>query len=618
VNFKLLENIISPSDIKNMSIEELNLLAAEIREALILNVSTTGGHLASNLGIVELTIALHRVFDSPDDKIVFDVGHQSYVHKMLTGRFKEFSTLRQKNGLSGFPNPEESGHDIFKTGHSSTSISSALGLACAMSLNGNDCTSVAVIGDGSMTGGLAYEGLNNADNSKKNIIVVLNDNNMSISPNVGAIAKSLTYMRNKRSYFRFKDAVGNLIIKTPFFGRGLYRRLVKVKSAVKSYFYSSNIFEGMGFKYIGPVDGHDIELLSRVLSRAKSLKCPVLVHVKTKKGKGYSFAENSPYEFHGVGEFNVVTGSADTVKKTTYTDKFGETIVDIAKNNSSVCAITAAMGPNCGLSEFRKQFPDRYFDVGIAESHAVTFAAGLAKMEKIPVFVVYSTFLQRSYDQIIHDVSLQKLKVVFAIDRAGITGEDGETHQGLFDIPMLLPVPNINIFCPTTAGELDLFLRRAINDECFSSFVRYPKANCISLNGYPFEDTDRDWTFFEKSSSVAVVSYGRQMLEVVNATENIKVDLFKLNLINRFDGEFVTKLKNYKSIIFVEECYKNGSVGSMLECCLISNGFNGRFIHKAIDNTFIKHSTQNEAKELCGIDALSIKNIIKDEMQLCD
>ncbi len=611
MNYKLLENIISPSDIKSMSYEELTLLSSEIREALIHNISTTGGHLASNLGIVELTIAIHRVFDSPKDKIIFDVGHQSYVHKMLTGRYKDFSSLRKKGGLSGFPNPEESCHDIFKTGHSSTSISSALGLASAMSIDGDDDSSaVAVIGDGSMTGGLAYEGLNNAGSSKKNIVVILNDNNMSISKNVGAIAKSLTYMRNKKTYFRFKDTVGNVVIKAPLIGRGLYRRLMKIKSAIKSYFYSSNIFEEMGFKYIGPVSGHDIELLSHVLDRAKSLKCPVLVHVKTKKGKGYSFAENSPYEFHGVGEFDITTGNADTAKKLTYTDKFGETIVDIASSNSNVCAITAAMGPNCGLSEFKRIFSDRYFDVGIAESHAVTFAAGLAKMGKIPVFTVYSTFLQRAYDQIIHDVSLQKLKVVFAVDRAGLTGEDGETHQGLYDIPMLLPIPDINVFSPTTAGELELFLKRAIDTEKYSSFVRYPKGNCPEADDYPFLDSDNNWDYIDNNSSMAIVSYGRQILDVVCAVKNKKIDIYKLNLINKFSDEMLEKLSSYKTLVFVEECYKNGGVGSMLECCLFKSGFKGEFIHMAIDNKFVKHATQSEAKKLCGIDAGSIEKLI--------
>ncbi len=614
----LLENIIQPSDIKAMQVDELNKLAREIRHALVHNISSNGGHLASNLGIVELTIAIHKVFDSPRDKIIFDVGHQSYVHKMLTGRYKEFSSIRKLNGISGFPNPDESEHDIFKTGHSSTSISSALGIACGASINNDDSFSVAVIGDGSMTGGLAYEGLNNAGGSKKNIIVILNDNDMSISRNVGSIAKAITHMRNKRSYFRFKDFFSRTVSKIPFIGVPLNRRFSRLKSAIKSYFYSSNIFEGLGFKYIGPINGHDIELLSRVLDRAKSLKCPVLVHVKTKKGKGYSFAENSPHEFHGIGGFDVSTGSSESLSQMTFTDAFGKSIVEIAQENENICAITAAMGPSCGLSMFADKFPDRYFDVGIAEAHAVTFAAGLAKTGKLPIFSVYSTFLQRAYDQIIHDISLQKIKMIFAVDRAGIVGEDGETHQGLFDIPMLLPIPNVNIFSPSNASEVDLFLKRAVNDESLSSFIRYPRGNCIGYNDYPFEYSDCNWQYIDKGSYITIVSYGRQIYEVLDAAKDKQINIVKINLINRFDKELIDKLVCNKHIIFAEECYKIGGVGNLLKSELYDNGYKGEFTNIAIDNVFIKHSTQKEAKSICKIDNLYIKDIIEGIENLCD
>ncbi len=615
MNNSLLEKLSSPSDIKNLSVSELTALAEEIRNALIYNVSNTGGHLASNLGIVELTIALHKIFDSPKDKIVFDVGHQCYVHKILTGRLKDFSTLRKKDGISGFPNPEESEHDLFKTGHSSTSISSVLGIASAMSLENDNSYAVAVIGDGSMTGGLAFEGLNNAGNSNKNLIVILNDNKMSISKNVGAIAKALTRMRNRRSYFKFKDILTNFTVKIPLIGKPIYSRLVRLKSAIKSYFYSSNIFEGMGFKYIGPVDGHNIELLLRVLNRAKSIKQPVFVHVKTKKGKGYSFAENSPRDFHGVGEFDVGTGNGNNVSGLSYTDVFGKTLVDIAKSNPDVCAITAAMGPNCGLSLFKEQFPKRYFDVGIAEEHAVTFALGLAKMNKIPVFAVYSTFFQRTYDQIIHDVSLQNCKVVFAVDRAGFVGEDGETHQGLFDIPMLLPIPNINIFAPTNAGELSLFLNRAINIEKRCSVVRYPKGNCIKYNDYPFDCTDEDYQLLSYENDTVVISYGREIFDVLEAVGGLKVDVLKLNLVNKFNAEMLTLIKKYKKVIFVEECYKIGGVGMLLKSDLYGSDFNGKFYHIAIENEFVKHCTQTEAKKIYGLDSDSLKITIKEMLK---
>ncbi len=617
MNSPLLDKINSPEDIKLMSCDELNALADEIRQALIHNISVTGGHLASNLGIVELTIALHKVFDSPKDKIVFDVGHQCYVHKILTGRINNFSTLRKKDGLSGFPNPSESEHDVFKTGHSSTSISSALGIASAMDLDNNDSFAVAVIGDGSMTGGLAFEGLNNAGNSNKNLIVILNDNKMSISKNVGAIAKALTIMRNKRSYFKFKDFLANFTVKIPFVGKPIYRRLVRFKSAVKSYFYSYNIFEGMGFKYIGPVEGHNIELLTGILNRAKSLKQPVLVHVKTKKGKGYSYAENSPHDFHGVGVFDIDTGSGNSSSQLSYTDVFGKTIVDIAQNNPNVCAITAAMGPSCGLKKFKELYPKRFFDVGIAESHAVTFASGLAKMGKIPVFAVYSTFLQRSYDQIIHDISLQNIKAVFAVDRAGFVGEDGETHQGLFDIPMLLPIPNINIFSPTSASELDLFLKRAINIENNSSIIRYPKGNCINYSNYPFDNTSNDYQLLSKGFDSIVISYGREIFEVLETTSGKPVDLLKLNLINSFDQTLLQKLLIYKNIIFVEECYKIGGVGMLLESQLHELSFKGKFCHIAIKNEFVKHSTQKQSIEAYGLCGKSLSDAIEGVIK-CD
>ena len=610
--FHLLENITQPADIKNFSDDQLNQLACEIRDALIYNISNTGGHLASNLGIVELTLAIHKVFDSPKDKIVFDVGHQCYVHKMLTGRYSGFSELRKKDGISGFPNPCESVHDVFKTGHSSTSISSALGLAYGMSLSGdNESSSVAVIGDGSMTGGLAYEGLNNAGGSKKNIIVILNDNNMSISKNVGAIAKAFTYMRNKKSYFKFKDFIGNFIVHIPLIGKPLYRRVIKFKSAVKSYFYSSNIFEGMGFKYIGPVDGHDISALTRVLTRAKSLKCPVFVHVKTKKGKGYSFAENSPREFHGVGEFDIDTGSGNKSHRITYTDFFGKALVDLATNHKEICAITAAMGPNCGLTEFMRLFPDRYFDVGIAESHAVTFASGLARMGKVPFVCIYSTFLQRAYDQIIHDISLQKLKAVFAVDRAGIVGEDGETHQGLFDVPMLMPIPDISVFSPSTADEIKLFMDRAVYDEKLSSFIRYPKGSDATKSDYPFNRDNSDWQYISCGSDVVAISYGYEIFNVLDAISGKEIDVIKLNLINRFSNELIEKIKGYSYVFFAEECYKHGGVGECLEAALRYSGFVGNYVHIGIDNNYVKHCSQSEARELCGIDSSSIRKVIE-------
>ena len=595
MEFKFLENLKEPNQLKEMSVSQLKLLADEIRQALILNVSNTGGHLASNLGVVELSIAIHRVFNSPEDQIVFDVGHQCYVHKMLTGRYDKFSSLRKKDGLSGFPSFEESKHDIFKTGHSSTSISSALGLSYANSILNRDFSTVAVIGDGSMTGGLAYEGLNNAGSSKKNLVVILNDNKMSISKNVGSISKVLTKLRNKTSYFKFKDIFAHFIISIPCIGKGLYRRIDKLKSAIKSYYYSSNIFENMGFKYIGPVDGHDIELLIRILNRAKSLKCPVLVHVNTTKGKGYSFAENSPDEYHGVGEFDVNTGASDGSKMLSFTDVFGRALVDIAKYNDKVCSITAAMGESCGLKSFSQYFPKRFFDVGIAEQHAVTFASGLAKNGFIPVVSLYSTFLQRAYDQVIHDVSLQKLKVIFAIDRAGIVGNDGETHQGMFDIPMFLPIPWIKIYSPSTGTELENTLKKAVDFEKESVVIRFPKAKAISYSEYPF-DSLRDWQILHNGSDTLIVSYGVQIFEVLEANKKFKFDILKLNLINRFGEDILNELSEYKKIIFVEECFEIGGVGMLLLSKLNSMGIKSDFHSISVVNSYIKHASQEQAK----------------------
>ncbi len=605
----MLKKLNSIDVLKSMKVDELKKLAEEIRNSLIVNVSNTGGHLASNLGVVELTIAVHRVFNSPKDQIVFDVGHQCYVHKILTGRYEEFKSLRKKDGISGFPNPDESVHDIFKSGHSSTSISAALGLASANSINNVDSTTVAVIGDGSMTGGLAYEGLNNAGNSGKKLVVILNDNKMSISENVGSISKTLLRLRSKSGYFKVKDFLSDISTKTPCIGKPLYRWLVKLKSAIKHYFYSPNIFESMGFKYLGPIDGHNIELLVRMLDRAKSLECPVLIHVKTKKGKGYSFAENQPHKFHGVGEFDIGTGTTNASEIVTFSDAFGRSLLSLSDKNNKICAITAAMGDSCGLKTFKFKYPDRYFDVGIAEQHAVTFACGLAKNGFIPVFAVYSTFLQRAYDQIIHDISLQKLKVIFAIDRAGIVGSDGETHQGLFDVPMLLPIPNIKIYSPATASELEYSLSFAV-EKCETSVaIRYPKANAINYSDYPFKTFD-DWELIENFSDTVVISYGFEIHEVIKAVKSIRVDLLKLNLINEFSHELLFALDKYKKIVFVEEGYLIGGVASLLLSKLNERGIKGEFHVIAIENGFIKHALQSESKKELSLDSDSIaKNL---------
>ena len=455
----LLKNVNSPDDIKNLSEKELNELCSEIRKKLINTVSKTGGHLASNLGMVELTVALHKVFNSPTDEIVFDVGHQCYTHKILTGRNEKFSTIRCENGISGFTRPIENENDIFSSGHASTSISSAVGLAAAKQIRGDKGKVIAVIGDGALTGGLAYEGLNNT-NGIKNLIIIYNDNNMSISENVGSLAKNLTKVRVSSGYNVSKNAVRKVFGSTVF-GNKLLKAFNKMNADIRKCIYKNTFFEDLGLRYYGPIDGHNIDDLVDVLNVAKGCKHSVLIHVNTVKGKGYSHAEENPTMFHGIGKFNIETGEP-CVNGETFSSKFGDAMVDFASKDQRICCVTAAMAEGTGLKKFSEKYPNRFFDVGIAEEHAVTFCGGLAKNGMVPVFAVYSTFLQRSLDQVIHDVAMQDLKVIFAIDRAGFVGEDGESHQGVFDTSFLYSVPNFSIYCPSTFEELEHDFYRAI------------------------------------------------------------------------------------------------------------------------------------------------------------
>ena len=450
-----LKDIKSPDDLKKISENELPKLCDEIRSELVSTVSNTGGHLASNLGVVELTVALHSVFNCPEDSVIFDVGHQSYVHKMLTGRYDKFSTLRKADGLSGFMNPNESIYDPFISGHSSTSLSSGFGIAKANSMLGKEGRVICVIGDGALTGGLAYEALNNIGRSKENLIIILNDNKMSISKNVGAMAKYLSEVRTRSSYINTKRSVKIKLNKVPLIGRPLSRLIEKTKQALKNVVLKQNMFEALGFYYLGPVDGHDIYKMIDVLKSAKEINnMPIVVHAVTTKGKGYDFAESSPESYHGVSTFNYEEG-VQTLSYG-YSEAFGDAICEIAEKNDKICAITAAMTDGTGLTKFAEKYPDRFFDVGIAEQHAVTFAAGLACKGMVPVFAVYSSFLQRAFDQIIHDCSIIKQHVVFCIDRAGIVGRDGATHNGLFDAAFLSEIPDISIFAPSNYSELYL------------------------------------------------------------------------------------------------------------------------------------------------------------------
>ena len=452
--YKILDKIDSPEDLKSLEPEEIELLNEEIRDFLIDNVSRNGGHLASNLGVVELSVAIHRVFDSPKDHIIWDVGHQSYVHKLLTGRRAEFDTLRTPGGISGFVKRAESEHDCFGAGHSSTSISAALGFAEADHLNGSDAYTIAVVGDGAFTGGMIHEGLNNCRKDLK-LIIILNENEMSISKNIGQFAKNLSKLRMRPGYFKAKRFTGNVLKHVPFVGKHLFRFALRVKKAFKNMMYGSNYFEDMELYYLGPIDGNDYESMEKILTEAKKLKESAVIHIKTVKGKGYDPAEESPDKYHGVAPNNTKK------KRKTLTDVFGECVCELAEGDERICAITAAMCDGTGLNGFKEKYPDRFFDVGIAEEHAVTFGAGLAASGMKPLVAIYSTFLQRSYDNVIHDVALQKLPVTLCIDRAGLNSRDGATHHGIFDVAFLSHIPNMTIYTPTTEESLSRLLRNS-------------------------------------------------------------------------------------------------------------------------------------------------------------
>lgn len=614
---QLLRNLKLPDDLKKLSFKELNLLCGEIRTEIIKTVSLNGGHLASNLGVVELTVAIHRVFDVPKDKIVWDVGHQCYTNKILTGRLDKLNTIRKENGISGFPKRSESDYDCFDVGHSSTSISAALGLATAASINNEDKKVIAVIGDGALSGGLAYEGLNNAGRFKKNFIVILNDNKMSISRNVGSMARYLATMRIKPGYIKAKNRIEKVFSRTPFIGNSLQNFCFHSKSLIKHTVYNSTIFEDMGFTYYGPIDGHDMSKLCEMLTVAKNSKKPILVHVVTKKGKGYHFAEENPKAFHGVSSFNIKTGESITSNEN-YSAVFGDLLCDFAEKDKRICAVTAAMTTGTGLSKFCKEFKDRFFDVGIAEEHAVTFSAGLAIEGLIPVFAVYSTFLQRSYDQLVHDAALQNIKMILAIDRAGIVGEDGETHQGIFDVPMLNSIPNISIFAPSYFDEMKICFQKAIYEEKGVCAIRYPRGKEEYKPSYYKISNNHFDIYFE--GNIVLLTYGRLFSYACEAADKllkfgIKIKIIKLNCIKPICKTIINFVINAKYVFFFEESIKLGGIGEHFGCMLAENGFNGNYILKAIDN-FVPQATVKSSLEHLGLDAKSMEdtilNAIKD------
>jgi len=612
----LLEKIHEPRDLRALDLPGLKTLAQEIRQEMIEVVSKNGGHLAPNLGVVELTLALHRVFDSPQDKIVWDVGHQTYVHKLITGRLGQFKTIRQYKGLSGFPKRGESPHDSFETGHSSTSISAAVGFAKARDVLQENHYVVAVIGDGAMTGGMAYEALNHAGNSETNVIVVLNDNEMSISPNVGAMSTYLNRLRTDPMYDKRKEDLEYLLKRIPRIGNQVAKLAAKAKDSLKYLLVPGLLFEELGFTYLGPIDGHDQALVEQVLEQAKNKKCPVLVHVVTRKGKGYKPAEENPDIFHGIGPFDLETGKV-TKKPAppTYTAVFGETLCKLAKENSKIVAITAAMAGGTGLNNFAAEFPERFFDVGIAEQHAVTFAAGLAFGGLKPVVAIYSTFYQRAYDQVLHDVCLQNANVVLAIDRAGVVGDDGPTHHGVFDISFFRIIPNLVLMAPKDENELRHMLYTALKHNGPVA-LRYPRS---AGQGVKLDETLREIPIgkaevLRDGRDITLIGVGLTVQTCLLAAQELRhqgVDAAVINLryINPLDRKVLAHYARLtKKIITVEDHSLKGGMGSAILEFLDEEGINGVAVERLGYPGFVD---QGPIPQLFMAHGLSVNGIVK-------
>jgi len=610
-----LKKIKKVQDIKKLSYEETEALASEIREFLIENVSKTGGHLSSNLGMVELTISLLRNFNFDEDKIIFDVGHQSYPYKILTGRAEQFHTLRQYKGISGFPKKNESKYDFFDTGHSSNSISVALGMARARDIQIRDFHVISVIGDGALTGGMAYEGLNDLGFSKTKMIIILNDNQMSISPNVGGLSEYLTKIRINKAYNNFKRHLQYKLDDK----RGIINFLRKIKNSIRTLFVPSLFFEDLGIKYVGPIDGHNVKELDEILAKVKELNEPVVVHVITKKGKGYEHAEEKPNKFHGVSPFDVETGEIlKKSDKVTYSKAFGDALLKIAKNNKKVVAITAAMTEGTGLVDFAREYPNRLFDVGIAEQHAVSFAAGLASQGLKPVFAVYSTFLQRGFDQIIQDVCLQNLPVVFMLDRAGLVGNDGETHQGVFDISYLSMIPNLTILTPKCVEEVEVLLKYALTLNKPVA-IRYPRGG-DKLSLKPIVKVEENkWDIVSQGSKVAIVACGNMVQYAMMAKELLKDTkvnpmVISATFIKPLDTAMIKRLVREKyNILTLEDNVAIGGFGSLMLKSLAQLNYRGKFRMMAFKDKFIEHGS---VEELYKQEKMDVETIAKNVKKL--
>jgi 1-deoxy-D-xylulose-5-phosphate synthase len=622
----LLDSIDSPADLRQLKKPQLSTLASEVRRRIIEVVSRNGGHLAPNLGVVELTIALHYVFDTPKDRVVWDVGHQSYTHKLLTGRRKTFHTLRTHKGISGFPNREESEYDTFNTGHASTSISAALGMACSRDLKGENYRVIAVIGDGALTAGLALEGLNQTGYLKKNVIIVLNDNRMSISQNVGAIAHYMTKLITTPMYNRLREDVWELLGKMPSSLSERTRELAsKIDEGLKNLLIPSGLFEELGLRYVGPIDGHDLDTLIETFQGVERLRGPILIHVVTKKGKGYNPAENNPSKFHGLGPFRPATGAAKQEGKIKYTEVFGRTLVELAEGDEKIVAITAAMPEGTGLTYFQERFPERFFDVGIAEQHAVTFAAGLASSGYRPVCGIYSTFLQRAYDQVLHDVCLQRLPVVFCLDRGGIVGEDGPTHHGSFDISYLRHLPNLVVMAPKDEREFRHMLYSAFSYGKGPVAIRYPRAEGV---GVEWEEKFRPMRFGEaeilrEGEDAWILALGSMVYPSLQAAEILKNEGRNVGVVNaRFvkplDDDLLKDIaKSSRPIITVEESALAGGYGSaVMESCELAGLPRVEILRIGLPDRFIEHGERSRLLRLYGLTSEEIATRIKERFAL--
>lgn len=612
-----LQRVHSPEDLRQLNHEEMNALAQEIREELIKTVSKTGGHLASNLGVVELTLALHRTFSVPTDKIVWDVGHQAYVHKMLTGRREQMKTIRQKGGIGGFPSPEESPYDAFATGHSSTALSVALGLCKARDLSGGKEHIIAVVGDGAFTGGMAFEALNQIAHEEERIIIILNDNAMSISENVGGMSRYLTHLRTNAKYIHSKNGVAEKLRKSER-GNKVLKKLSRMKDFVKFIVSPGMFFEEWGLTYLGPIDGHDIEALSGVLERAKEMDEPVIIHVATKKGKGYSFAEENPEKFHGVGPFDVKTGETAKCQKS-FSSQFGETLISLAEENGKVVAVTPSMAAGSGLLPFAEKFPDRFFDVGIAEGHAVTFSGALAVGGLIPVCSVYSSFLQRAYDSIIHDVALTGQHVVLAIDRAGAVPGDGKTHQGVFDLAFLSHIPGMTVLSPCSFAEQDQMLRYAVREHQGPIAIRYPKGgepDLPPLGAF----SPKQAVLVRDGSDALIVAEGVMTARALDAAEKlsregISCGVLYLRSIKPWDRESVlAAAKKVRAVLCVENGVMTGGIGEQIAAYLAQAGVSTPTRVCGFPDEFLPHETVEELMEDYHLTGACLAETVKEAL----